>query len=85
MSQQQADAYGALIGDGRARITVSKELSESDFGNGGKVMVSVSLTCDQSHGAINGAVQLADSLAVYWVDYHHNNMRQMVQAKGIHK
>lgn len=83
MSQQQADAYKALIGDGKARVTVSKELSESDYGNGGKIMVSVSLTCDQSYNAVNGAISLANQVATYWADQHHGEMKQLITAKGI--
>lgn len=85
VEQQQLDFYKSLVGDGKARITVSKEVSESDFGKGGKTMVSISLTCDQSANAINGAVAVADQLAVYWVDQHHTNLRQYLYQKGILK
>ncbi len=85
MNQQQADAYQGLVGNGQAKVTVSKELSESDYGSGGKVMVSVTLTCDQSYNVIHGAVQLADQVTTYWVDQHHNSMRQLINSKGIIK
>lgn len=83
VSQEQADGYKALVGDGLARVTVSKELSESTYGNGGKVMVSVSLTCDQSQGGVNTAITYADRLASYWVDQHHGTMKQLLAQKGI--
>lgn len=83
MSQQQQDFYKSLIGDGMARITVSKELSEMSFGNGGKTMVSISLTCDQSGAAVNGAAVLADQLAVYYLSQHFDQMRGIVAQKGI--
>lgn len=85
VTQQQLDGYKALIGDGKGRITVSKELSEADFGRGGKTMVSISLTCDQSGDAVNATIQAADVLATYWVDQHHNNLRQLLYQKGILK
>jgi hypothetical protein len=85
LDQQQLDTYKALIGDGKSRVTVSKELSESDFGKGGKTMVSISLTCDQSYQTLNGAITIADQLATYWVDQHHNNLRQFLYQKGLLK
>jgi hypothetical protein len=85
MTQQQTDAYQGLVGGGQAKITVTKELSEKDFGNGGSCMVSVTLTCDQSYATIHQAVQLADQVATYWVDQHHNQMRQLVSSKGMLK
>lgn len=85
VEQQQLDFYKTLIGDGKARITVSKELSESDYGNGGKTMVSITLTCDQSSNLIQGAIAYADNLATYWVDQHHANLRQLLHQKGILK
>jgi hypothetical protein len=39
MDQNQQDAFKALIGDGLGRATVSREMGESDYGNGGKVFV----------------------------------------------
>lgn len=83
MSDQETDAYKVLVGDALGRITVSKELSESTYGNGGKAMVSISLTCDQSHACLNAAITLADNLATHWVGAHHDNMRQLVSDKGI--
>src|SRR4051812_28732979 len=77
MSQQQQDAYKGLIGDGAAKITVAKDLGEKNFGNGGSVMVSITLTCDQSHAAINGAVDMAHGLADYWIKQYHDQMRRM--------
>jgi hypothetical protein len=85
MSQQQQEAYKALVGDGLARVTVSKELSESDYGSGGKTMVSISLTCDQSHAVVNQAITFADQLALYWVDQHQQQLRQILVGKGLVK
>jgi hypothetical protein len=83
LDTQQLDSYKGLIGDGKGRITVSKEISESDFGKGGKTMVSISLTCDQSHPAINAAVNMADQLATYWANVHHDNLRNFLHQKGV--
>ncbi len=83
MSTPQQDYYKSLVGDGLAKVTVSKELSEMSYGNGGKVMVSVSLTCDQSQAGVNGAAGLADQLAVYYLSQHFDQMRGIVSQKGI--
>lgn len=63
MNQAQSDAYKAVIGDGLGDISVTRELSEKDYGNGGSVMVTVSLTCGQSAQELNQAIALAFSLA----------------------
>jgi hypothetical protein len=59
MSQEQQDRYKALIGDGLSKVTVASELAEKDYGSGGSVVVSVTLTCDQSEPIIGAAIGLA--------------------------
>ncbi len=85
MSQQQQDQLKALVGDGQARVSVGRDLANKDFGNGGGVLVNVTLTCDQSQGAINAAIglayQIADGAAWY---YQEQLQRQLVQ-KGFHR
>jgi hypothetical protein len=80
MSQEQQDQYKAIIGDGLARVSVGRDLSESDFGSGCKAFVSVSLACDQSAAAINYAVGLADQMATYYVERHLQEARQRCYA-----
>lgn len=85
MSQEQQDQYKAVIGDGLARVSVGRDLSESDYGSGCKAFVSVSLVCDQSASAINYAVSLADQMATFYVEKHLNEARQRCYGMGLLK
>ena len=85
MNPQQQDAYQALIGNGLAKVQVGRDMAEKDFGNGGGVFVNVTLTCDQSQGAINQAVQLAHQLAEGAVVHYHGLLRQDLVNRGMIK
>lgn len=85
MSQQQQDAYKALQGDKEASITVSREMSEADYGNGGKVFVSVTLRCDQSGPVINQTIGLAHQIAEGAVLHYHGLMRSQLEQRGLLK
>lgn len=85
MSQQQQDYYKAVVGDGLARVSVGRDMSEMDFGSGGKVFVSVSLVCNQDAQTINYAVGLAASIADYQVEQHFQQMKQRCEAMGLLK
>jgi hypothetical protein len=41
-----------IIGDGLAKISMSLEKSDKNYGNGVSVMASITLTVDQNEGAI---------------------------------
>ncbi len=75
MNQQQQDYYKAVIGDAQARVTVGRDMSEMDYGSGGKVFISVSLACDQSAGGISQAAMLAAQMADYYVVDHFQQMK----------
>jgi hypothetical protein len=83
MSVEQQDAYKQIIGDGQAKVTVSKELSEADYGNGGKVFVSVTLTCDQSATGLTSGLTWAKWLADNKVWEAHAEMKAQLLQKGI--
>lgn len=85
MSQEQQDHYQQLIGDAQASITVSRELSEADYGNGGKIFVSVTLRCHQSEAYINAAVAYASKMAEDKVWEYHAALRNQLLVKGIIK
>lgn len=85
MTQPQQDSYKQLLGDEKASVTASKELSESDYGNGGKVFVSVSLTIDQSQGALESGIAWAKMLADQKAWEHHAEMKQQLVQRGILK
>jgi hypothetical protein len=85
MSQEQQDKYKTIIGDGLAKITVGSDFSEKDYGNGGGVMVSVTLTCDQSDEKINAAIALANELSSRYAWHYRNMLRQQLVQAGILK
>lgn len=47
-----------LIGDGLAKLSMSSELSDKNYGDGVSCMVSVTVTVDQSESAIADAAQI---------------------------
>lgn len=85
MTQQIQDEYKNILGDAQARISIGRDLSELDFGSGGKVFVSVSLACDQSQAGIARAIQLADYLATGFVQQHFQEMRNRCVQIGLLK
>lgn len=60
------DAFTALIGDGKAGVSVSTDFSVKSFGNGVSAMVTVSLTCNQDQATLNATAELASQAARYY-------------------
>ena len=85
MTKQDKDAYAQLVGDGNARITVSREVSESSYGTGGKVFVSVSLACHQDQQYIESAIGFATSLADHYMEKHYSELQQKLVQMGVLK
>ncbi len=83
MSQQQADAYKQMIGDGKAEVVVSAEVGESDYGNGGKVFVSIKLTVDQSAQGLESGLAWAKHLSQQKAWEAHAELKNQLQVKGI--
>ena len=83
MSAEEQAQLKSIIGDGLAKVTVSKELSHKDYGNGGSVFVSVTLTCDQSPAIIDYAAATASHHVEKNVVEHHNNLKQTLAQLGI--
>lgn len=83
MSQQQADQYKAIIGDGLAKVSVGRDLGEKDFGSGGGVIVNVTLTCDQSEGKLNEALRLAHTLSDQACWYYQQQLKKQLVEAGI--
>lgn len=57
------DKLVELVGDGRARVTISIEQKDSNYGSGFGAFASVTLSCSQETGSIERAGQLATGLA----------------------
>jgi len=85
MSQEQQDYYKNIIGDGQGRVSVGRDMSEMDYGSGGKVFVSVSLVCDQSAGGLSSAINLAAQMADSFIVYHHQQMKERCIQIGLLK
>lgn len=85
MSQEQQDAYKSIIGDAKAKVTVSREMGELDYGSGGKVFVAVTLTCDQSAQGLQYGIGYAAQLADQVISQHHSEMKQKCISMGILK
>lgn len=83
MSQQQADKYKAIIGDGLGRVSVGRDLGEKDFGSGGGVIVNITLTCDQSEGGLNAAIRLAHELSDQACWYYQGQLKKQLLEAGI--
>ena len=83
MSQETQDALKSLIGDGNAKVTASRQISESDYGTGGHVFVSITLTCDQSQAAVGSAVQWAAHLAEEYAFKQHPALKKRLAEAGI--
>lgn len=83
MSAAQQDAYGQIVGDGNAKITVSREVSEGSYGSGGKVFVAITLTCHQGQQYIDAAVNMAKQLADFYAEQHWNELKQKLVQMGI--
>lgn len=83
MTQQQQDQFQALVGDGKARVSVGRDLANKDFGNGGGVLVNVTLTCDQSQPAIQQAIHMAYQMADQAAWYYQDQVLQTCRQKGM--
>lgn len=80
------DRFQALVGDGKAGVTVSSDWTVKKFGNGAGSMVVVSLTCDQSDPGINAAAELAAQASRFFVRKFHGEaeaeLKSMIIASG---
>ena len=51
-----------FIGDGNARLTVSLEISDKEYGRGVNVMASLTLTCNQDDDSVRMAYHYGSAL-----------------------
>jgi len=83
--QQQVDYLKSILGDEKARVSVSCDLGEKDFGSGGGISVTVTLTCDQNTTVVSSAIVLAQQLANNHAWFYHQQMKQHLLQAGILK
>lgn len=85
MSQEQQDAYQQIIGDANANVTVSRDASFKDYGNGGSVFVSVGGVCHQSEQHIRYAAELFKTIAEDLAEKHLLEWRNKLVQLGLVK
>ena len=83
MSQGQQDRFQALVGNGLAKVTVGRDLGEKDFGNGGGVIVNVTLTCDQNEKTVADAIALAHEITNNYAWHYQGQLKKQLINAGI--
>jgi len=83
MSAAEQDQVKALLGDGKATVSIRRGLGEMSFGNGGNCSATVTITCDQSQLAIKAAQDWASYFAESTLDEEAAKMRAQVTRLGI--
>lgn len=83
MDPQQQDYYRGIIGDAKASVTASRTLSHKDYGSGGDVFVSVTLTCGQTGQEISSAIDLAKQMAEWKAWQHLEELKTQLVQRGI--
>lgn len=62
--QMARDELRRLLGDENAKVAMSANMGESDYGTGYGVHVTVTLTCDQSVEKVEEAMEVAKGIAL---------------------
>jgi hypothetical protein len=57
------DEFQEIVGDGRARVSVTNDVGIKEFGTGASASVTIVLTCNQDTRTIERAVALAGETA----------------------
>ena len=57
------DAYQSVLGNAQARVSVSGDMADKEYGNGVGSMVTVTLSCNQDQQTLLQAIELAGSMA----------------------
>ena len=79
------DILKDLVGDRAARVTVSKDMKDSDFGTGFGAFVTVSLACDQSDQGVRDGFFMADGLSDEFVEQAFRSAYQVFEDLEIGK
>jgi hypothetical protein len=79
--EELMDAYEQLVGDGRAGVAVSADMSNKDYGNGFGSRVSVSLTCNQDAQTIANAIALAGNCARHYLSGQYDEGEKLYKER----
>jgi hypothetical protein len=74
-----------ILGDGNARVSVSKNLKDADYGRSYSAHVTVTLTSHQDEETLRKAHALADDLAQEFVQLSFAEAQALYMAHGLHK
>ena len=83
MSAEEQNQIGALLGDGKASVSIRRTLGEMTYGNGGNCSATVTITCDQNPEAIKAAQNWASYFAETVLEEEITKVRAQVQRLGI--
>lgn len=72
-----------IIGNGLARTTVSYGFGHKSYGNGGEVMVSVTLTHDQSNDGLYWGHEVAKAFAMSHAERNLAELEQKLVQMGL--
>jgi hypothetical protein len=85
VADQQNYRLADIVGNGLAKVTVGREMSKNDYGTGGKVFVSVTITCNQDDALVEYAKKCASALAERYVVEEYNSFQQTLYQNGLVK
>lgn len=77
------DHLNNLIGEGDARVSVSYNLKDGEFGRGFGAHVSVSLVCDQRQSSVRNAYDHASELAEDFTNEAFARAKDMADEHGL--
>lgn len=76
--QQIMDSFQQVLGDSKARVSVSVDMGIKEFGTGASGMVTVSLSCGQDQNTIQQAISLAGGAAKWYANHWRGEAEQEV-------
>jgi hypothetical protein len=82
LPESYMDIYKKLLGDAKARVSVSADMSLKEFGSGAGAMVTVTLSCNQDAETIEQAIDLAGKLArEYCVEHQKLAEQELMKSR----
>lgn len=81
----QLDDFQRLIGDGRARVSVTSDVGIKDFGTGASASCTIVLTCNQDASTLNQAAQLAANVSRFYAQqnrqYAEDELKMLLEQR----
>lgn len=80
-----SDELKELVGDSKARISVSVSLKDSDYGKGYGVQVTTTLSVDQNEESLEQGFLIARELSVDYANQAFEEARELYEANTSRK